>query len=161
MQVLEGVVRAARMYKQEGLSSGSWCPAELCFVHSCQLYSSMCPTQILSTPVLSPLCVFKEQCMVLKKKTSALNISFLNGHQAYWKVTNTLPKLLLCLTPPPFLFFNIIIIFSNLVFKTADIYCVTVICRILVQALEKVMATHSSMLPRESCGQGSLVGRCL
>ena len=72
-----------------------------------------------------------------------------------------LPKLLLCLTPPPFLFFNIIIIFANLVFKTADIYCMTIICRILVQTLEKVMATHSSMLPRESCGQRSLVGRCL
>ena len=49
-------------------------------------------------------------------------------------------------TTPRFLFFNIIIIFANLVFKTADIYCRTIICRILVQALEKVMATHSSIL---------------
>ena len=40
------------------------------------------PTQILTTPVLSPLCVFKEQGMVLKK-SSALNVSFLNGHQTY------------------------------------------------------------------------------
>ena len=98
MQALEGVVRVARKYKQEGLSSESWCPAELWYVHGCYLYSSMCPTQILPSPVLSPLCVFKEQCMVLEK-SSALNVSFLNGHQAYWKAAHTLPKLLFCLTP--------------------------------------------------------------